>query len=89
MSSRVKNNDVFNAPYFWANEFVMNNFEVEQNIVAHKYNTYNLYKRYATKHNKGNLTLEEFNEEIIQIPNVKSQWSRILHKSQTQTTKRR
>ena len=32
-----------------------------------------IYQRYATKHNKGNLTIKEFNNEIIQSPNVKCQ----------------
>ena len=41
--------------------------------MAHIINTYKLYQTYATKHDKGNLTLEDFNNDIIQIPNVKCQ----------------
>lgn len=68
--SKNDTNAVFNKPFFWVNEFIMNNFCISKNDVANKSNTYNLYQKYAIKLKKGYLTFEEFNNEIIQIPNI-------------------
>ena len=69
MSSKRDIRDIFNSPFFWVDEFINNNYTYtfSSSIVAHKPTMYRRYKEYAIKYNKGELTLQEFHNEVIKI----------------------
>ena len=62
--------NTFNKPFFWVDEFLLNNYVASSNHRAKKLQMYQRYKDYAKKHSKGKLTFGEFHNEIIKQPNI-------------------
>ena len=62
--------NTFNKPFYWVDEFLLNNCTVSFSHCADKLQMYRRYKEYAIKHNKGKLTLEEFHNEIMKQSSI-------------------
>ena len=69
-SGKLTYDNTFNKPFFWVDEFLLNNYVASSSHRANKLQMYQRYKDYAKKHNKGKLTLGEFHNEIIKQPNI-------------------